>query len=231
MVAPSNFTKFANVAYVMNSALSEMGLPVPSSGQFVGSQDQTVVQMLGLLSSAGQDLCTMFDWQFLHKTFTLNLVVGQTLYPLPADWNGFVNDTFWNNTTRLPLIGPVPPSIWRMLNQIELYNPAQATDMCQADYYSRGWLQDSTNPTIYRDNAQNDSDILLLDSRLLVLLLKLRWREAKKFDTTTELQDFTLGFDAITGRDTPGARFSLGARQSYPYLGYQNIPDSGYGRT
>jgi len=33
----------------------------------------------------------------------------------------------------------------------------------------------------------------------------------------------------ITGRDTPGLTLSIGARNAYPYLGYGNIPDSGYG--
>jgi len=159
MVAPANFTKFTNIAFVMGEVMSQLGLAVPT--MFVGSQDQNVTQLLSLLTSAGQDLCTMEDWQFLHKTFTLNLVPGQTYYSLPDDWNGFVSSTMWNNTQRLPVIGPLTPQVWRMLkarlisgttisleyrivgNRIELYRPSNTADVIQADYYSRGWLQDA----------------------------------------------------------------------------------------
>lgn len=245
MATSANFTKFTDVSTIMNLVLPELGLANP--GQYTTSQDQNVMQLLALLTGAGQDLCTMHDWQMLHKEWALTLVPGKTAYDLPEDWNDYVDDTMWNQTTRLPVVGPLTPQLWRLLkarlisgstitlqyriigNQLVLYNVPTSATVLNADYYSRGWVRDAANPDIKRDNVQQDTDVLLFDSRLLVPFLKLKWRAAKKFDTTTELEEFNMAFELITGRDTPGITLSIAATTSYPYIGLGNVPDSGIG--
>lgn len=241
------FTKFLTCSQAMTQAMGELGLSIPSA--FNGSTDPTITQLLKFLTAAGQDLCLMTDWQMLHKEWTLVLTPG-TSFPLPADWNSFVDSTMWDNTARWPVIGPITPQIWRMLkarllgaeaitlqyrivaNQFVLYFNGNVGDTLQADYYSRGWVIDGVQTplgTVYRDNVANDSDQLLFDGRILVPLLKYKWRTAKGFDTTSDKDDFETGWDLVVGRDTPAPTLSIGASSGYPYLSYGNMPDTNYG--
>lgn len=237
------FTKFSTCAQVMTQTMNELGLTPP--GTFNGSSDVTITQLLAFMTATGQDLCTMTDWQMLHKTWTLTLT-GASTYPLPTDWNSFVDATFWDNTSRWPVLGPLPPQVWRLLkarllggntvslqfritqNLFELYYPGAVNDVIQADYYSRGWVIDGVS-ALYRDNIANDSDQILFDTRIFVPLLKLKWRTAKGFDVLSDKDDFETAWDLVVGRDTPAPTLSIGPRAEYPYLGFGNMPDTNYG--
>ena len=243
-----NFTQLSSCGSILQTVLTELGLPLPPANVFVGSSDRSTILMIAFLNAAGQDLCKLHDWQWLHKEWTQIVSYPTTSYPLPPDWNGFVESTMWDNTSRLPLIGPITPQVWRMLkarllggntislqyriigNKMILYYPAVTSDTVMADYFSRGWLQDVTNASIYRDNVQNDTDICLFDPRIIVPLVKWRWRAAKRFDVTTERQEFNDAMEMVAGRDTPAPTLSISPRWTYPYIGYINIPDSRYGQ-
>lgn len=238
------FTKYGTVATVMQKAMSELGLTAPNA--FVGSVDPTVTQLLNYLTSTGQDLCLMNDWQYLHKEWTQILAPAQTVYPLPVDWNSFVDSTMWNNASSLPVIGPLTPQVWRLLkarfsggttislqyriigNTFTLFQAPSAANTIQADYFGRGWILMADNIT-YRDNVSADSDQILFDTRIVVPFLKYKWRNAKGFDTTSDSDDFDSAWDLVVGRDTPAPTLSIGPRSIYPYLGYGNINDTGYG--
>lgn len=238
------FTKFTTVSQVLQKAYRELGLTVPTS--FVGNTDDTASQLVEFLTSAGQDLCTMNDWQMLHKEWTQVLTPAVSTYALPTDWNSFIDSAMWDNTARWPVIGPLTPQIWRMLkarllggntislqyrivaNQFVLYYPAAAADTIVSDYYSRGWLV-QVDGTTYRDNPSADSDTVLFDSRIIVPLLKFKWRDAKGFDTSAASAEFQEQWDLIVGRDIPAPTLSVGPRDTYPYLGYYNMPDTNYG--
>jgi hypothetical protein len=238
------FTKFGTVSTVLGRITSELGLATPAS--YVGNTDTTTAQVLNMLTSAGQDLCLMNDWQYLHKEWSLTLNTIDTEYDLPDDWNSFVDSTMWNNASSLPVIGPLTPQAWRMLkarfaggasislqyritgNQFVLFEAASAADTIITDYYSRGWILQVDGIT-FRDNPAADDDTILFDQRIVIPLVKLRWRAGKGFDTMNDVQDFNDAWDLVTGRDIPAPTLSLGTRSVYPYLGYGNMPDTGYG--
>jgi hypothetical protein len=238
------YTKFSNVGTLMTGILQDMGLSVPSA--FFGNTDVTISQVLRIMQNIGQELCMAYDWQFLHKEYTITTDGVATQYDLPADWNDFVNSTFWNKSTALPVIGPLTPQVWRLLkarllggntislqyrivgNKIVFYYAPGAGQELQIDYYSRGWLQSATDQT-FRDNIQADSDIAYFDPRIISAGVKLRWRETKGFDTTAATQEFEAMWNLVIGRDTPAPLLSIGPSADYPYLGYGNIPDTNYG--
>lgn len=238
------FTKFSTVAVVMTQAMGELGVPVQTS--FVGNSDTTTNQLLKFLTASGQDLCMMNDWQMLHKEWSQVLTAPTVSYPLPVDWNSFVDDTMWNGSSSLPVIGPVTPQIWRLLkarfsggmtislmyriigNNFILFQPPSASNTISADYYSRGWILQFDGIT-YRDNVGADSDQILFDTRIVVPFLKFKWRTAKGFDTTSDVNDFNTNWDLVVGRDIPAPTLSLGPRDAFPFLGFGNIPDTGYG--
>jgi len=244
MTTAPAFTRTTTVAVIMSQLMTELGLVTPTT--FIGNADQNSQQILSLFTSAGQDLCLANDWQLLHKEFTIVTDGVSTLYPVPADFADFVSGAFWNNTSRLPVIGPLTPQIWRLLkarllggntisvqyrminNNVEFYFAPGAGQTIITDYYSRGWILQADNVT-YRDNPASDDDTCLFDIRLIVPFTKLRWRESKGFDTTAAKQEFENAWELVTGRDIPGATLSVSPSMQYPYLGYINMPDTNYG--
>jgi hypothetical protein len=246
MATSPNFTRLTTVSVVLTNAMNSIGLTPPAD--MLGSTDQTVTQLVQLLNEVGTDLCTMHDWQMLHKEWSFNTTPAVTEYALPEDWNGFVSGAQWDTSTRLPMTGSMPAPIWRLLkarvgaggslitlsyklqaDELVLFTAPAAAEALVLDYYSRGWLRDGTEATVFRDNAQNNTDVVLLDSRLVEALLKLRWRASKGFDTTASVLEFNELWDTIVGRDAPAATLSVGRSQDDGLLGNINIPDTGYG--
>jgi hypothetical protein len=97
------------------------------------------------------------------------------------------------------------------------------------EYNSRGWVQDAASPSTVRDLPVNDSDICLFDSQLLVMKLKLDWKRNKGFATDSDVEDFNACYDDVTSRDAPAPDLNLAGIPAYPYLNYNNLPETNYG--
>ncbi len=241
-----DFNKFITTGEVVARVLQEMSLSVPVS--ISGSTDSTTALLWALLQREGEKLLGEADeWQMLNRTFTINTVADQLEYALPDDLESIVDDTGWNNTSRIPLIGPMTSQQWRLLqarqlggttlrlqyiiqdNKIVFYFAPSAAQEITFDYKGRGWVQDGTDPAVYRDYPENDSDIVLYKPRLIVAALKNRWRIEKGFDTVASSAERADALEDAKYTDRPKNVLSLGRQSRYPYLGYFNMPDTGYG--
>lgn len=240
----ADFNRFVSIGDTIRKVLGILGLP--RVNDVASSNDATARQMWALATECGQDLLDAHEWQILAKTFQIT-TTGALEYALPVDFQRFVNETGWNNTSRLPLIGPVGSQQWRMLqarqlggttlalqyvienDKVVLYFEPSPAQTLTFEYVSRGWLQDPSNPAIFRDTPISDADIVMYPSRLMVSYLKHKWREAKGFDTNGSYKEYTDILDSTKSNDKPARDLSLTARSRYPYLGASNMPDTGYG--
>lgn len=232
---------------ICKRVLSAIGLPVPAS--IAGSTDQMSVQMWSLLTELGQELLNAHQWQFKTKTFTLTTIPGVTVYDLPVDFVRFIDDTAWNRTARLPLVGPMTEQQWALLvarqlggttfqlqyrinnNQVELYYSPSDPNTLAMTYVSRGWVRDSTDTTMFKDTMEQDADICLYDPRLIVAMLRFRFRRAKGFNTTDLEQEYNTALEDAKNADSPGLTLDLSYNGNNDgYLGYKNMPDTGYGQ-
>lgn len=241
----TDFNRRITVNEVIRRALGTMGLVKPANVS--DATDATTRQMLDLLTECGQELIGEYDWQDLVKTHTFT-TTSELLYDLPTDWERFIDDTGWNNTGRIPLLGPMNPQQWRMLqarqlggttlrlqyiireDKFNLYfvpNPAQEIAI---DYISRGWVIDGTDSSVRRDYPLNSSDIVVYSPRVIVPLLKWKWRDAKGFDTTSAKKEYEDALKVAKYSDKPHTALPLSGRSQFPYLGYINMPDTGLGR-
>ncbi len=234
-----NVTGAAAVITVMKS----MGLNAPAS--VADSADPTAAQLWVLATQLGQKLIDAHDWQFLQKEFTINTSIGVAAYDLPDDWQSFQEDSMWNRTTRLPAIGSLREYEWQMLkaqqlagttftmlfrvenNQVLFYETPSTVQEIVLPYTSRGWVRKADDSLT--DNLADNDDTVLYDSQLFKLGLKLDWLAEKKFDTTRAQTEFDDQLQTVMGRDSPGRTLSIGKGSGYPYLGWLNIPDTGYG--
>lgn len=241
----AEFNRADTAGNIVRRALGTMGLQKPvEAGE--SPSDKTVSQMWDLLTECGRDMIREYEWQVLTRTHALT-TDGQTSYDLPEDWDRYIDATGWNNTGRMPLIGPLSRQQWRMLQarqlggttirlqyviergQLVLYFAPSPNQTLNIDYISRGWVQDEGDDTLFRDYVKNDSDRVLFDSSMMVALLKYRWREAKGFEATDARIAYEKALDKAKYADSPKNRLSLNNRSGFPYLGYFNIPDTNYG--
>ena len=60
-------------------------------------------------------------------------------------------------------------------------------------------------------------------------LIKLKYLEAKGLDTTAVYRDFTRQLDIAKANDAGSPDLSMAPRMENVLIGWENIPDSGYG--
>jgi hypothetical protein len=65
----------------------------------------------------------------------------------------------------------------------------------------------------------------------MVLSTKLKYFEAKGFDTTALYRNYIEELNTAIAQDTSAANLSFAPRPGTVLIGYDNIPDSGYGNS
>jgi hypothetical protein len=63
----------------------------------------------------------------------------------------------------------------------------------------------------------------------MVLSTKLKYFEAKGFDTTAMYRNYLQELETCIAQDTSAANLSFAPRPGTVLIGYDNLPDSGYG--
>lgn len=81
----------------------------------IGNNQDAAKQVLEAMTVSITNLSRSFDWQELHREVSFNSAASTIGYTLPADFDRFVDNTFWNTTEKRKVIGPVTPVGWRAL--------------------------------------------------------------------------------------------------------------------
>jgi len=233
-----------NALQVARQVASELGLPIPT--ELVTSQEQTSIQMLALMNSAGNELVTYFDWEFLLKTHNIISEAGKGSYPRPDNYQRQINQTIWDKNNRRPAFGPVSPQGWQTLNNavitagpfaryriagrnVEFLPVPQGNGLnYNYQYISNGWIQSYLDPDIFTSMVTNDQDTVQFDFWLIVKFLKLKMWQAKGLDTTNLASDFNRVMDAATGQDHGAPVLSTAGGYKTPYLNMQSVPDGNW---
>lgn len=235
-------------ATVINDVLLELALTDSEVADPYISEDATVIQVRRLLKAAGRYLLRQYGWTHLRPTHTFSTVSGTATYALPADFARLVDQTQWNRTEQLPLGGPIPSQGWQLLkaaqstgvvnffhriaqDKVELHPTPDAVNTLAFEYQSRYWVQPSAEAAPTSEEPSAADDILWFDGHLLSRLLKLRWLEAKGFDTAAALNDYQQAFDAATSADgaAPVLRLDRQPLSLWRPLDGHNIPYTGFG--
>lgn len=233
---------------IINRVAAELGLlPVENA---YASTDPAFIQMKYLLNVAGEELLMATEWELLTKEYSFVTQQGDSGdYPLPADFFSMINQTGWDRTENVPLMGALSPQQWQYLLGRDLVSqtiyasfrlneglfklfpqpPPTGLDI-HYEYVTKNWVQDGTNPTAYKDEITSGADTPLYDKTLISRYLKVKMLEAKGFDSTKAQDDFNQVFSFLTGRDKSPPTLNAGSGGGFPYLdAYRNLPDTGYG--
>jgi len=234
---------------VLNRVAVEVGfdaVPDPYS-----SAEPHFIQMRYLLQTCGEELALAHTWEFLNAAYQVTTQdTDSGDYPLPSDFHYMIPQTGWERAENVPLFGPLSAQDWTYLLGRDLVSytiyasfrikegvfsifpqpPPNGLDI-NYEYQSTNWVIDASDPSVSKNEIIVGADKPAYDRTLITRMLKLKWLEAKGFDTTGPQGDFNQVFGFLTGKDKSGEIVSMGGYRGFPYLGSRsNTPDTGYGR-
>ena len=198
-------------------------------------------QDTNVVSVSGQDI-TMS--QMASGTGNGAIVLAQTAYDLPFDFESITDRTQWDKTKHWEALGPEdaqqwqwlksgyistgPRIRWRILdNQFQVWPPMNTNEYLGWEYKSKGWGRGYDGAV--KTSFTADSDTTVLDDRVIVLGTKMRYWAIKGFDTTALMQDYQRYLSVAKASDKGAPNLSFAPYPSKVLIGYANIPDTGYG--
>ena len=202
---------------IVQTVCQRVGLTSPNS--VIGSTDAQIIQMLALLNEEGESLATRHPWQAITKEASFTTVAAETqgaISTIAPGLDYIINDTIWNRDLRRPIYGPLSKQRWQQLKAMSMQGPFNqyrirgddlifipapvAGQSCYFEYISSHWCSDAAGST-ERGSFALDDDVGLLDERLLTLGLIWRWKAAKGFDFTVDLEKYERRVIEAIGRD------------------------------
>ncbi len=188
--------------------------------------------------------------QVTISNVTAQAAVGATVsfckvkYALPADYQSIVPRTQWDKSKHWEMLGPEDPQQWEWLlsgyistgprirwrlygEYFQLWPPVTTPEYLGFEYRSKGWAASASG--VVQNSFTADSDTCIYPDRLMVLAMKLKYFEAKGFDTTAMFRNYRENLNTAMAQNMSGANLSFAPRPGEILIGYDNIPDSNYG--
>lgn len=240
---------------IVNGTAVEVGLD-PVTDIFVTS-DRAFRQLRYLLNAAGKELLRMALWRDLIREHSITTDAADSgTYDLPSDFAYMIPQTHWSRTDDLPWYGPLSPQDWQYIEgrglssqtiyasfrlrerKIRVYpnDPVPDAKTLVFEYVANTWVEgqesfEAGDGSDYKTEIEETSDYVLYPPILMQKMLKMKFLEAKGFDSARAREDFNEIFDTTLGQDKSAPIINAGGRsQLFPYIdGWRNVPDTGFG--
>lgn len=240
--------QFKTVQEIVNQAAAELGFtPV---ADVLSAGNQVFTQFRYLLNAVGQELVTMSDWEQLQEEATVTTATSTSEYDLPTNFDHMIDQTGWDRTNLKPLGGSLSPQTWQYLKGSSLLNgtiyvtfrikkskfavlpdnPVPNALDIRFEYVRNTWILNVDGVT-YQTEIVTKDDTILYPPTLVVKFLKVKYLEAKGFDSEKARDDFAGIFDSVSGQNIPSGTLNAGgSSEQFPYIdAFNNVPDTGYG--
>lgn len=153
--------RYDTVATIVDQVGQELGLWDVAVADPYASTDGNVVRMRAILTSVGRLLVRKHRWFHLKRESTLTGDGSATVFELPLDFDGFVDETGNNRTNGQPIDVPLSPQRWQRIKARSLgatiqlqarlrFGPVPRVEFMTApaddtviafEYYSRNWVR------------------------------------------------------------------------------------------
>lgn len=186
---------------IVSTIAERVGIPKPNTA--ASSTDIQVLQILALVNAEGEDLAERYPWQALVNEATFTTAATESQGALVGDliqeavgFSYVLNDTMWDRDQSVPIYGPNSSQRWQYLKSSNvsgpystyrlrggqlLFTPVPAAGNTVAfEWVTDHWVR-NTNGDVTRPAFAADSDIPLLDDKLLISGGLWRWKQAKGF--------------------------------------------------
>lgn len=210
-------------------------LCVASRPNSLNVNDDTQRQMLALLNETGQDLTLSYQWQALTVPVVdqaadddRNMSDQGAIDDLCPGLSRFVDDCLYLNGRMMPLIGPMSTqgrTFMRAGGMALLYGffiegnhlwitcPTTSEQELRFAYISKNWATDAEGNGI--DRLSTDTDVPLLDSRLLTLGVVWRWLSRNGLPYQQEFLNYDNALRSLQASDSPRGVLNAGGPQAY----------------
>lgn len=230
---------------ICNEAQAALNLPVTTA--VYSNTGNTQRQLLNLSNIEGRELADEYAWQALvtETSFTTTATEEQThsSADLPSDLGWIIDETLYNRTAVLRIIGPLGAREWQDQkafgaagadsqyrirgNSFWVLPAPTASQSVYYEYVSDKWCQ-ATGGGTTRTAWGADTDVGRIPEHLLTLGLIWRWKAAKGLDYTQDFETYLIAKGRKTSRD--GTRRKLSAVGPQPRSnGRGRIPEGSWG--
>ena len=102
-----------SLATVIQNVANEAGYTVESN--ILTSTETTTKQLLAITNRINRNIFEAYPWPKCYATSSITLVAGQATYALPAAFSHYQYETFWNQSTRWRVLGPISEQDWAQI--------------------------------------------------------------------------------------------------------------------
>ncbi len=175
-----------------------------------------------------------------------SLTFSQTKYSMPSDYDRLIDRTDWDKSKHWEMLGPETAQQWQWLKSgyistgprvryrvlgdfFQVWPPLGSNEYLGFEYVSNLCVALSSGATPTKTAFTLDTDTCIFPDRLMVLGLKKKYFEIKGFDTIALTDDYNRHLSIAKAADAGSPTLSMAPRLSSVLIGWENIPDSGYG--
>lgn len=226
----------ATLLSIVQDFCGRTNISVPLSA--LGSTDPQVIQVVKLLEEEGVDLAQRADWEVLTDEGTFTSVAAEAqgnIFTIASDgYRSIKNETFWDRSSSLPVLGPLSSKEWQTLKAVAntgpryyyrlrgdqlLMNPAPAAGLgFYFEYITKNWIT-SADGTTKKARFTLDTDLVRLDYDLVTMGLRWRWKKEKGFDYAEDFRTYEEQVTAAIGRDGGKPTLQMGGNNYRPRPG------------
>lgn len=216
-----------------------LGVPAPAA--VISSTDTRVLELLVMANSIGNEFARRYGWQETTKeasfSSTGSIFQGYLTGSIATDFGYFIDQTFWDRSATLPIVGPVPPQEWQADRSGAIVGPPYKFiiqgDMLKVgptaiasghtmvfNYISKNWCQSAAGAGQSAFAADTDTTIIPQEPFKLSLLW--RWKQAKGLAYAEDMETAEEQIERYTGQNAGRRILFIGGAGNY-YLP-DNIP-------
>jgi len=213
----------------------------------MGTSDPQIKQIRALLEEEGVDLAARGGWQGITFEASLTTAAAEDQGAMSTiASNGFnyvKNNTIWDRTSRLPVLGPMDAVEWQAMKAVVtsgpryrfrirgdhlLVNPSPTAGLSwKFEYVSKNWIL-GADLTTYKQYFTLDTDTILLPETLVLQGLRWRWKKEKGFEYSEDMRTYEMQVKDAGGRDGGKKTLSMeGANWNGPKPGIW-VPDGNF---
>lgn len=227
---------------IIQDVTSRLGIPKPNAA--TGSTDPQIVQLVALANEEVQELAARYPWTVLQNEAGFTTVGAEsqgtligTIIPSGQKLGYVIGETMWNRTQKINVPGPMSPQAWSAVkgltnsggfwsryriraNQLLFYPAPAAGQSVFFEYVSESAVL-SGDGSVPKTAFNSDSDVPLLNDRLIRLGLKWRWKAAKGLDYAEDFDTYEAAVADAMARD--GTKRILDMGRSSPIDGIRPV--------
>ncbi len=203
---------------------------LPEPATVMGTIDTQVLQVKALIEEEGMDLAKRGPWERLTVEAPITTLAVENQGAMSAlasnGFNYIKNETIWDRSSRLPIVGPLGGPEWQMRKAAVntgprfqyrirggnlIVNPIPTAGLnWYFEYLSKNWIL-GIDGTSYRQYFLLDTDEVLVPEELVLMGVRWRWKKEKGLEYAEDMRTYEMQVTDSLGRDGGKPTLSMDA--------------------